>query len=184
MPDSRTKSAAFPKPRASERVNELPECLMLAHSPPWSRRGGRAIKKMAPVPLIGADGVVCSTSRSHLIDRREALLMNPVRYASICKEASRHLQTTPAAPANEASRHLLDGRSHPSLTKEGSSPDPDGVKCARVSLRKEVKTHTHNSFTASQPWVNQSEGRRPSPTQLQTQLNLPRRCRGCSDRSG
>src|SRR5207237_9362099 len=72
--------------------------------------------------------------------------MNSVRYASIYKEASRHLQTTPAAPANEASRHLLDGRSHPSLTKEGSSPDPDGVKCARVSLRKEGKTHTHNAF--------------------------------------
>src|SRR5207253_2229995 len=49
--------------------------------------------------------------------------MNSVRYASIYKEASRHLQTTPAAPANEASRHLLDGRSHPSLTKEGSSPE-------------------------------------------------------------
>ena len=72
--------------------------------------------------------------------------MNSVRYASIYKEASRHLQTTPAAPANEASRHLLDGRSHPSLTKEGSSPDADGVKCARVSLRKEGKTHTHNAF--------------------------------------
>ena len=56
--------------------------------------------------------------------------MNSVRYASIYKEFSRHLQTTPAAPANEASRHLIDGRSHPSLTKEGSS-------------------HTHNSFTRS-----------------------------------
>ena len=90
---------------------------------------------MAPFLLIGADGVVCSTSRSHLIDSREALLMNSVRYASIYKEAS---------------RHLLDGRSHPSLTKEGSSPDADGVKCARVSLRKEGKTHTHNSFTRSE----------------------------------
>src|SRR5438094_5616482 len=88
---------------------------MRAHSPPWSRRGGRAIKKMGPVPLIGAAGVVCSTSRSHLIHSREALLMNSVRYASIYKEAS---------------RHLLDGRSHPSLTKEGSS-------------------HTYNSFTRS-----------------------------------
>src|SRR6184192_1548010 len=67
-----------------------------------------------PVPLTGAAGVVCSTSRSHLIDNREALLLNSVRYASIYKEASRHLQTTPAAPAEEASRHLLDGRSHPS----------------------------------------------------------------------
>jgi len=47
-----------------------------------------------------------------------------VRYASIYKEASRHLQTTPAAPAMVASRHLVDGRSHPSLTKEGSSPAP------------------------------------------------------------
>ena len=110
----------------------------------WTRHQGNG-----PVPLIGADGVVCSTSRSHLIDSREALLMNSVRYASIYKEASRHLQTTPAAPANEASRHLLDGRSHPSLTKEGSSPDPDGVKCVRGSLRKEGKTHTHNSFTRS-----------------------------------
>src|SRR5438094_10666210 len=50
--------------------------------------------------------------------------MNSVRYASIYKEASRHLQTTPAAPAMVASRHLVDGRSHPSLTKEGSSPAP------------------------------------------------------------
>src|SRR5205823_1494458 len=95
--------------------------LMQAHSPPCSRRGGRAIKKMGPVPLIGAAGVVCSTSRSHLIDSREALLMNSVRYASIYKEFSRHLQTTPAAPANEASRDLLDGRSHPSLTKQWHS---------------------------------------------------------------
>src|SRR5438477_11046538 len=95
-----------------------------ANSPPWSRRGGRAIKLNGPVPLTGAAGVVCSTSRSHLIDSREALLLNSVRYASIYKEASRHLQTTPAAPAEEASRHLLNGRSHPSLTKEGSSPAP------------------------------------------------------------
>src|SRR5689334_3163626 len=28
------------------------------------------------------------------------------------------------------------------------------------------------------------QGGESSPTQLQTQLNLPRRCRGCSDRSG
>src|SRR5437660_7771257 len=109
---------------------------MRAHSPPWSRRGGRAIKKMGPVPLIGAAGVVCSTSRSHLIDSREALLMNSVRYASIYKEASRHLQTTPAAPADEASRHLLDGRSHPSLTKEGSSPE--GSAFARRGKRTAI----------------------------------------------
>src|SRR5207237_9631979 len=58
--------------------------------------------------------------RGGFVQRREALLMNSVRYASIYKEASRHLQTTPAAPAMVASRHLVDGRSHPSLTKEGS----------------------------------------------------------------
>src|SRR5438094_9474390 len=88
----------------------------------WSRRGGRAIKLNGPVPLTGAAGAVCSTSRSHLIDSRKALLMNSVRYAIIYKEASRHLQTTPAAPAIVASRHLVDGRSHPSLTMAGSSP--------------------------------------------------------------
>src|SRR5437868_12867589 len=83
-----------------------------ANSPPWSRRGGRAIKK-GPVPLTARPG--------WFVQRREALLMNSVRYASICKEASRHLQTTPAAPAMVASRHLVDGRSHPSLTKQWHS---------------------------------------------------------------
>src|SRR5438874_11815358 len=58
--------------------------------------------------------------------------MNSVRYASICKEAS---------------RHLVDGRSHPSLTKEGSSPAPavsrlkgaDGV----VNLAKRFSQTDH-----------------------------------------
>src|SRR5207249_3762198 len=34
----------------------------------WTRH-----QENGPVPLIGAAGVVCSTSRSHLIDSREAL---------------------------------------------------------------------------------------------------------------
>src|SRR5207253_8085353 len=39
----------------------------------------------------------------------------------------------------EASRHLFDGRSHPSLTKEGSSPDHDGVKCAGSAFPRRRK---------------------------------------------
>src|SRR5437867_7975011 len=93
----------------------------------WTRHQGNG-----PVPLIGADGVVCSTSRSHLIDSREALFLNSVRYASIYKEASRHLQTTPAAPAEEASRHLLDGRRHPLLDQGGEFARTGEVKCVRA----------------------------------------------------
>ena len=35
--------------------------------------------------------------------------------------------TTPSAPAKEASRHFLNGRSHPSLSKEGTSAFPSVV---------------------------------------------------------
>ena len=35
--------------------------------------------------------------------------------------------TTPSAPAKEAPRHFLNGRSHPSLSKEGTSAFPSVV---------------------------------------------------------
>src|SRR5437016_9962360 len=45
----------------------------------------------------GAAGVVCSTTDNRWLE-----------------------PTTPSAPAKEAARHFVDGRSHPSLAKEGS----------------------------------------------------------------
>src|SRR3989449_1889374 len=58
----------------------------------------------------GADGVVRSTSDNRWLE-----------------------PTTPSAPAKEASRHFLNGRSHPSLSKEGTSAFPSVVfKCPRV----------------------------------------------------
>src|SRR5439155_11882090 len=44
--------------------------------------------------------------------------------------------TTPSAPAKEASRHLLKGRSHPSLSKEGTSASPSVVFNAPVSSKR------------------------------------------------
>src|SRR5207248_2524648 len=38
--------------------------------------------------------------------------------------------TTPSAPVKEASRHFVDGRSHPSLAKEGNLARP------KISLEK------------------------------------------------
>src|SRR6266581_9091761 len=43
--------------------------------------------------------------------------------------------TTPSAPAAEASRHFLNGRSHPSLSKEGTSAFPSVVFNAPVSSK-------------------------------------------------
>jgi hypothetical protein len=51
-----------------------------------------------PVPLKGADGVVGSSDS-----------LEP---------------TTPSAPSKVASRRLLNGRSHPSFTKEGNISEP------------------------------------------------------------
>src|SRR5437870_2612434 len=42
--------------------------------------------------------------------------------------------TTPSAPAKEAARHFVDGRSHPSLAKEGSLAAP------KISSEKQTVT--------------------------------------------
>src|SRR5205823_14587222 len=44
--------------------------------------------------------------------------------------------TTPSAPAKEAPRHFLNGRSHPSLCKEGTSAFPPVVFNAPVSSKR------------------------------------------------
>jgi len=54
------------------------------------------LKKLFP-SFEGAAGVVCSTTDNRWLE-----------------------PTTPSAPAKEAARHFVDGRSHPSLAKEGS----------------------------------------------------------------
>src|SRR6266568_8947704 len=45
--------------------------------------------------------------------------------------------TTPSAPAKEASRHFLSGRSHPSLSKEGTSAFP--FSCFQCPRRVQQK---------------------------------------------
>src|SRR5438105_4156683 len=54
-----------------------------------------------PLPYEGATGVVGSTTDNRWLE-----------------------PTTPSAPAKEAARHFVDGRSHPSLAKEGSLARP------------------------------------------------------------
>src|SRR5438309_7625410 len=65
-----------------------------------------------PVPLEAA-GVVRSTSDNRWLE-----------------------PTTPSAPAKEASRHFLNGRSHPSLSKEGTSAFSSVVFNAPVSSKR------------------------------------------------
>src|SRR5215831_14415748 len=77
-----------------------------------------------PVPLKGADGVVRSSTNNNR-------LLEP---------------TTPSAPAKEASRHFLTGRSHPSFTKEGTTPISLTLRLFRppheatVQLRNQIPT--------------------------------------------
>jgi hypothetical protein len=67
-------------------------------------------KKWAP-SFEGAAGVVCSTTDNRWFE-----------------------PTTPSAPAKEAARHFVDGRSHPSLAKEGSLARP------KISSEKQKMT--------------------------------------------
>jgi len=49
--------------------------------------------------------------------------------------------TTPSAPAKEASRHFVDGRSHPSLAKEGNLARP------KISSEKQVTILLQKAIT-------------------------------------
>ena len=70
-----------------------------ANFPSLAKEGWRRHQVNGPLPLKGAAGVVRSTSDNRWLER-----------------------TTPSAPAKEASPLFLNGRSHPSFAKEGSSP--------------------------------------------------------------
>src|SRR5947199_3503379 len=70
----------------------------------WSRSFGGAARSVSPVGRNIKNGVVRSTSDNRWLE-----------------------PTTPSAPAKEASRHFLNGRSHPSLSKEGTSALPSVV---------------------------------------------------------
>src|SRR6266850_4997023 len=69
--------------------------------------------KNASVPLMGADGVVGSTSRSHLIDIRVAHRFDKVRFAEIYKEASRHSNHPVCARLRRLRGLLLKGAATP-----------------------------------------------------------------------
>ena len=60
--------------------------------PRLSKAGWPRHQKNAPVPLTGAAGAVCSTSRSFLIDSRAAHRFHKERFAEIYKEASRQFE--------------------------------------------------------------------------------------------
>src|SRR5438477_5699995 len=76
-----------------------------ANSPPWqnlAKEGWTRHQENIPVPLIGADGVVRSKSKTISLER-----------------------TTPSAPAKVASRHFLKWAQPPPLSQGGefaSSP--------------------------------------------------------------
>src|SRR5438552_13125992 len=75
-----------------------------APSSKWSRSFGSAARSVSPVGRNIKNGVVRSTSDNRWLE-----------------------PTTPSAPAKEASRHFFNGRSHPSLSKEGTSAFPSVV---------------------------------------------------------
>src|SRR2546426_11053439 len=84
-----------------------------APSSKWSRSFGGAARSVSPVGRNIKNGVVRSTSDNRWLE-----------------------PTTPSAPAKEASRHFLSGRSHPSLSKEGTSAFPSAVFNAPVSSKR------------------------------------------------
>src|SRR2546425_7687577 len=65
------------------------------------------------VPLKSADGVVRSTSDNRWLER--------TTLPCFALSGSHSLRSCPSAPAKEASPLFLNGRSHPSFAKEGSS---------------------------------------------------------------
>src|SRR6059036_3396255 len=77
-------------------------------------------------PLLGKGGVAAPSSKW---SRSFGGAAGVVRSTS----DNRWLEpTTPSAPAKEASRHFLNGRSQPSLSKEGTSAFPSVVFNAPV----------------------------------------------------
>ncbi|PYS31642.1 MAG: hypothetical protein DMG11_00720 [Acidobacteria bacterium] len=78
--------------------------------PSLVKEGRTRQQKNAPVPLMGADGVVGSMSRSHLIDIRGAHRFDKVRFAETYKVASRQFERTPSAPFRNGMFFLVELR--------------------------------------------------------------------------
>src|SRR3989475_13198758 len=62
--------------------------------------------------------------------------LEPATLPCFALSGSHSLRSCPSAPAKEASRHFLNGRSHPSLSKEGTSAFSSVVFNAPVSSTK------------------------------------------------
>src|SRR5438552_10965596 len=94
--------------------------------PSLAKEGWPRHQVNGPVPLKGAARSVSPLGRN--------IKNGVVRSTS----DNRRLEpTTPSVPAKEASRHFLNGRSHPSLSKEGTSAFPSAVfNAPRVQHRK------------------------------------------------
>src|SRR6266568_4025969 len=94
---------------------EVPSLAKEGTAAPSSKRPrsfGGAARSVSPVGRNIKTGVVRSTSDNQWLE-----------------------PTTPSAPAKEASRHFFNGRSHPSLSKEGTSAFPSAVLNARVQQK-------------------------------------------------
>jgi hypothetical protein len=81
-------------------------------TPLLGQGGVAAPSSNIPVPLAGADGVVRSGIAGAVIER--------TTLDGFALSGSRGLRPLPSAPAKVASRRLLNGRSHPSFSKEGN----------------------------------------------------------------
>src|SRR2546426_12712268 len=96
--------------------------------PSLAKEGWPRHQENGPVPLKGAarsvsplgrnikNGVVRSTSDNRWLER--------TTLPCFALSGSHSLRSCPSAPAKEASRLFLNGRSHPSFAKEGSSLAP------------------------------------------------------------
>ena len=62
--------------------------------------------------------------------------LEPTTLPCFALSGSHSLRSCPSAPAKEASRHFLNGRSHPSLSKEGTSAFSSVVFNAPVSSKR------------------------------------------------
>src|SRR2546425_7201403 len=78
-----------------------------------------AARSVSPIGRNIKNGVVRSTSDNRWLE--------PTTLPCFALSGSHSLRSCPSAPAKEASRHFLNGRSHPSLSKEGTPAFPSVV---------------------------------------------------------
>src|SRR5207249_3806386 len=117
-----------------------------APSSKWSRSFGGAARSVSPVGRNIKNGVVRSTSDNRWLE--------PTILPCFALSGSHSLRSCPSAPAKEASRHFLNGRSHPSLSKEGTAAFPPVVFNAPVSSKKMWDMARHH---CKEGWPSDSE---------------------------